>query len=49
MLKSLTCMLFIQARGTVSFIFNELNKWKFMQFSVMNLNGFDFNIVYIYD
>jgi len=34
MLKSLTCMLFIQARGTVSFIFNELNKWKFMQFSV---------------
>ena len=41
-------MLFIQARGTVGFIFNEINKWKFMQFSVMNLNGFDFNIVSIY-
>jgi hypothetical protein len=43
-------MLFIQARGTVGYIFNEINKWKFMQFSVMNLNGFDFNnIVSIYD
>jgi hypothetical protein len=42
-------MLFIQARGTVGFIVNEINKWKFMQFSVMNLNGFDFNIVSIYD
>jgi hypothetical protein len=41
-------MLFIQARGTVGFIFNEINKWIFMQFSVMNLNGFDFNIVSIY-
>jgi hypothetical protein len=40
-------MLFIQARGTVGFIFNEINKWKFMQFSVMNFSGFDFNIVSI--
>jgi hypothetical protein len=41
-------MLCIQERGTVGFIFNEINKWKFMQFSAMNLNGFDFNIVSIY-
>ena len=40
-------MLFIQARDTVGFIFNEINKWKFMQFSVNNLSGFDFNIVSI--
>ena len=40
-------MLFIQARGTVGFIFNEINKRKFMQFSVMNFSGFDFNIVSI--
>jgi hypothetical protein len=39
-------MLCIQARGTVGFIFNEINKWKF---AVMNLSGFDFNIVSIYD
>ena len=38
--QSLTYMLFIQARGTVGFIFNEINKWKFMQFPVMNLSGF---------
>jgi hypothetical protein len=42
-------MLFIQAGGTVGIIFNEINKWKFMQFSVMNLSGFDFNIISIYD
>jgi hypothetical protein len=40
-------MLFIQARATAGFIFNERNEWKFMQFSVMNLSGFDFNIVSI--
>jgi hypothetical protein len=40
-------MLFIQARGIVGFIFNEINKWEFMQFSVMNLSGFDFNIISI--
>jgi hypothetical protein len=42
-------MLFIQPRSTVGFIFNEIIKWKLMQFSVMNLSGFDFNIVSIYD
>jgi hypothetical protein len=43
-------MLCIQARGTVGFIFDKINKWKFMQFSVMNFSGFvDFNIVSIYD
>ena len=41
-------MSFIQARGTVDFIFNEINKWKVMQFSVMNLNGFDINILFLY-
>ena len=40
-------MLFIQAGGTVGIIFNEINKWKFMQFSVNNLSGFDFNIISI--
>jgi hypothetical protein len=40
-------MLFIQVRATVGFIFNARNEWKFMQLSVMNLSGFDYNIVYI--
>jgi hypothetical protein len=42
--------MFCQKRGRViPFQHLKLNKWKFMQFSVMNLYGFDFNIVSIYD
>jgi hypothetical protein len=44
----LACFVFKQ-EALLVLIFNEVNKWKFMQFSVMNLSGFDFNIVSIYD
>ena len=42
-------MPFTQSRDTVDFILNEINKWKCIQYSVMNLNGFDCTIVSIFD